>query len=169
PGLELDGGGRAAAISRQVGAGAARRPASGRHPGRAMSTVGSIVTPRWVLPEYLEDALPAEAMRIERLRRRLLDLFVSHGYELVMPPTIEYLDSLLTGAGGDLDLRTFKLVDQLNGRTLGLRADITPQAARIDAHLLNRTGIVRLCYAGSVVHTLPAPGSRRRETMQVGA
>jgi ATP phosphoribosyltransferase regulatory subunit len=127
------------------------------------------LTPRWVLPEYIEDALPAEAMRIERLRRRMLDLFVVHGYELIIPPTIEYLDSLLTGTGGDLDLRTFKLVDQLNGRTLGLRADITPQAARIDAHLLNRKGMARLCYAGSVVHTLPVAGSHTRESMQVGA
>lgn len=127
------------------------------------------MTPRWVLPEYIEDALPAEAMRIERLRRRMLDLFNAHGYELVIPPTIEYLDSLLTGTGGDLDLRTFKLVDQLNGRMLGLRADITPQAARIDAHLLNRKGVARLCYAGSVVHTLPVAGNRTRESMQVGA
>ena len=127
------------------------------------------VIARWVLPEYIEDALPAEAMRIERLRRRMLDLFIGHGYELVIPPTIEYLDSLLTGTGSDLDLQTFKLVDQLNGRMLGLRADITPQAARIDAHLLNRKGIARLCYAGSVVHTLPAAGSRTRESMQVGA
>jgi ATP phosphoribosyltransferase regulatory subunit len=127
------------------------------------------VTPRWVLPEYIEDALPTEAMRIERLRRRLLDLLTSHGYELVIPPTIEYLDSLLTGTGTDLDLQTFKLVDQLNGRMLGLRADITPQAARIDGHLLNRRGIARLCYAGSVVHTLPAAGSHARESMQVGA
>jgi ATP phosphoribosyltransferase regulatory subunit len=127
------------------------------------------VTARWVLPEYIEDALPAEAMRIERLRRRMLDLFIGHGYELVIPPTIEYLDSLLTGTGSDLDLQTFKLVDQLNGRMLGLRADITPQAARIDAHLLNRKGIARLCYAGSVVHTLPAAGSHTRESMQAGA
>ncbi|MPZ42029.1 MAG: ATP phosphoribosyltransferase regulatory subunit [Betaproteobacteria bacterium] len=127
------------------------------------------MTPRWVLPEYIEDALPTEAMRIERLRRRMLDLFVAHGYELVIPPIIEYLDSLLTGTGGDLDLQTFKLVDQLNGRMLGLRADITPQAARIDAHLLNRKGVARLCYAGSVVHTLPVAGSRTRESMQVGA
>jgi ATP phosphoribosyltransferase regulatory subunit len=127
------------------------------------------LTPRWLLPEYIEDALPAEALRIERLRRRMLDLFIAHGYELVIPPIIEYLDSLLTGTGGDLDLQTFKLVDQLNGRMLGLRADITPQAARIDAHLLDRKGVARLCYAGSVVHTLPVAGSRSRESMQVGA
>ena len=127
------------------------------------------MTPHWTLPEYIEDALPAEAMRIERLRRRLIDLFVSHGYEPVIPPLIEYLDSLLTGTGSDLDLRMFKLVDQLNGRMLGIRADITPQAARIDAHLLNRSGVARLCYAGNVLHTLPAPGSHARESMQVGA
>ncbi|RPI46675.1 MAG: ATP phosphoribosyltransferase regulatory subunit [Betaproteobacteria bacterium] len=127
------------------------------------------MTPHWALPEYIEDALPAEAIRIEGLRRRVLDLFVRHGYEPVIPPLIEYLDSLLTGTGTDLDLRTFKLVDQLNGRMLGIRADITPQAARIDAHLLNRKGVARLCYAGSVLHTLPAPGSHARESMQVGA
>jgi len=125
--------------------------------------------PRWVLPEYVEDALPFEARRIERLRRIVLDLFDTHGYELVIPPLIEYLDSLLTGTGGDLDLRTFKLVDQLNGRTLGLRADITPQAARIDAHLIDRKGVTRLCYAGHVLHTLPATANQPRETMQVGA
>ncbi len=127
------------------------------------------MTTRWLLPEYVEDALPAEAARIEQLRRRLLDLFMLHGYELVIPPLIEYLDALLTGTGRDLELTTFKLVDQLDGRTLGIRADITPQAARIDAHLLNRRGLARLCYAGHVLHTRPAPGSHARETMQVGA
>jgi ATP phosphoribosyltransferase regulatory subunit len=127
------------------------------------------MTTRWALPEYIEDALPAEAMRIEHLRRRLLDLFVAHGYELVIPPLIEHLDSLLTGTGSDLDLTTFKLVDQLSGRMLGVRADITPQAARIDAHLLNRHGVARLCYAGHVLHTRPAAGSHARETMQAGA
>jgi ATP phosphoribosyltransferase regulatory subunit len=104
----------------------------------------------WLLPEYIEDILPAEAGRIERLRRRLLDLFELHGYELVMPPLLEYVESLLTGTGHDLDLQTFKLVDQLSGRMLGLRADITPQVARLDAHQLNRTGVPRLCDAGSV-------------------
>ena len=99
---------------------------------------------KWLLPEYIEDILPAEAARVERLRRRTLDLFFAHGYELVIPPMLEYLDSLLTGSAHDLDLRTFKLVDQLSGRMLGLRADITPQAARIDAHLLNRQGVTRL-------------------------
>ena len=127
------------------------------------------MNPRWSLPEYIDDVLPAEAARVERLRRTILDLFASHGYEYVVPPLIEYLDSLLTGTGGDLDLRTFKLVDQLSGRTLGVRADITPQAARIDAHMLNRKGVARLCYAGPVLHTLPASENRNRESMQIGA
>ena len=124
---------------------------------------------RWLLPEYIEDILPAEAARIERLRRRILDLFETHGYELVMPPMLEYLESLLTGTGHDLDLRTFKLVDQLSGRLLGLRADITPQVARIDAHLLSRDGITRLCYAGSVLHAQPSGLNRTREPLQLGA
>jgi ATP phosphoribosyltransferase regulatory subunit len=123
----------------------------------------------WLLPEYIEDILPAEAARIERLRRALLDLFSVHGYELVMPPLLEYVDSLLTGTGHDLDLQTFKLVDQLSGRMLGVRADITPQVARIDAHLLNRKGVTRLCYAGSVLHTLPRSMDRTREPLQIGA
>src|SRR6185436_9361357 len=123
----------------------------------------------WLLPEYIEDILPAEAARIERLRRALLDLFAVNGYELVMPPLLEHVESLLTGTGHDLDLQTFKLVDQLSGRTLGLRADITPQVARIDAHLLNRAGGTRLCYAGSVVHTLPNGTNRTREPLQIGA
>jgi ATP phosphoribosyltransferase regulatory subunit len=127
------------------------------------------MNPRWALPEYIEDVLPAEAARVERLRRRILDIFAVHGYEYVIPPLIEYLDSLLTGTGSDLDLRTFKLVDQLSGRMLGIRADITPQAARIDAHMLNRRGVTRLCYAGHVLHTLPAVELRSRESMQIGA
>src|SRR5450432_4912992 len=108
---------------------------------------------KWLLPEYLEDILPEPAHRIEALRRAMLDLFALHGYQLVLPPMLEYVESLLTGTGHDLDLRTFKLVDQLSGRLLGLRADITPQVARIDAHLLNRKGVTRLCYAGSVLRT----------------
>ena len=124
---------------------------------------------RWLLPEYIEDILPAEAQRIEGLRRRILDLFRAHGYELVMPPLLEYLESLLTGTGHDLDLRTFKLVDQLSGRLLGVRADITPQVARIDAHLLNREGVTRLCYAGSVLHAQPSGMMRTREPLQIGA
>lgn len=123
----------------------------------------------WLLPEYIEDILPAEAARIERLRRDVLDLFEVHGYELVMPPLLEYVESLLTGTGHDLDLQTFKLVDQLSGRTLGVRADITPQVARIDAHLLNRSGVTRLCYAGSVLHTVPSGTNRTREPLQIGA
>ena len=123
----------------------------------------------WLLPEYLADALPLEAARIERQRRALLDLFRVHGYELVMPPLIEYLDSLLTGSGHDLRLRTFKLVDQVSGRTLGVRADMTPQVARIDAHLLNRQGLTRLCYCDSVLHTMPATISASREPIQLGA
>lgn len=127
------------------------------------------MNPRWALPEYIEDVLPAEAARVERLRRNVLDLFGAHGYEYVIPPLIEYLESLLTGTGSDLDLRTFKLVDQLSGRMLGVRADITPQAARIDAHMLNRKGVARLCYAGQVLHTLPMSENSNRESMQVGA
>ena len=124
---------------------------------------------RWLLPEGISDVLPAEARRVEELRRALLDLYRGFGYEFVLPPLIEYLDSLLTGTGHDLDLRTFKLVDQLSGRQLGLRADITPQVARIDAHILNRAGVVRLCYAASVLHTRPAHPLATREPMQVGA
>ena len=123
----------------------------------------------WLLPEHLADALPREATQIESLRRRLLDHFYVHGYELVMPPLLEYLDSLLSGAGRDLDLRTFKIVDQLSGRTMGVRADMTPQVARIDAHLLNRQGVSRLCYCDSVLHTLPASMTATREPVQAGA
>lgn len=123
----------------------------------------------WLLPEYLSDALPQEAACIESLRRSLLDHCRERGFEYVMPPLLEYLESLLTGAGQDLNLRTFKLVDQLSGRTLGVRADMTPQAARIDAHLLNHQGVTRLCYCGSVLHTLPANISAGREQFQLGA
>ena len=123
----------------------------------------------WLLPEYLADALPNEAAKIERLRRSVLDLFRVNGYELVMPPMLEYLDSLLTGSGSDLTLSTFKLIDQLSGRTLGLHADMTPQVARIDAHLLNRQGVTRLCYCDSVLHTRPASQAASREPIQIGA
>ncbi len=123
----------------------------------------------WLLPESIEDILPAEAGRIESLRRRMLDVFAAQGYEFVMPPLLEYVESLLTGSGRDLDLRTFKLVDQLSGRTMGVRADITPQVARIDAHLLNRCGVTRLSYCGSVLHTLPAGFNATREPLQLGA
>lgn len=124
---------------------------------------------RWLLPEDIADVLPAEARKIEGLRRSILDLYQSYGYELVAPPILEFLDSLLTGTGSDLNLQTFKLVDQLSGRTLGLRADITPQVARIDAHLLNRAGVTRLCYAGSVAHARTPIGSSAREQLQLGA
>jgi ATP phosphoribosyltransferase regulatory subunit len=123
----------------------------------------------WRLPDHIDDVLPAEAARIEALRRVLLDLFRVHGYELVAPPLIEYVESLLTGSGRDVDLMTFKLVDQMSGRLLGVRADITPQVARIDAHILNRSGVTRLCYAGSVLHAMPGGAARRRELVQVGA
>ncbi|MFN0318204.1 MAG: ATP phosphoribosyltransferase regulatory subunit [Burkholderiales bacterium] len=123
----------------------------------------------WILPEHIEDLLPREAAKLEVLRRRILDLFGVHGYELVIPPLLEHIESLLTGTGYDLDLRTFKLVDQLSGRMLGVRADITPQVARIDAHLLNRQGISRLCYTGSVLHTQPSGLGRTREPIQIGA
>jgi ATP phosphoribosyltransferase regulatory subunit len=124
--------------------------------------------PRWLLPESIADVLPSEARQIEDLRRRLLDVYRTYGYELVIPPLIEHLNSLLTGSGSDLGSRTFQLVDQLSGRTLGVRADMTPQVARIDAHLLNRQGVARFCYAGSVLHTLPQSGLSKRELFQVG-
>jgi ATP phosphoribosyltransferase regulatory subunit len=125
--------------------------------------------PNWLLPENIADVLPSEARKIEELRRLMLDNFRLYGYELVMPPLLEYLESLLTGAGKDTDLRTFKLVDQLSGRMLGLRADMTTQVARIDAHLLNRASVTRLCYAGSVLHTRPSGLHATREPLQIGA
>jgi ATP phosphoribosyltransferase regulatory subunit len=123
----------------------------------------------WLLPENFEDILPPQAQRMDRMRTRLLGLFRVHGYELVIPPMLEYMESLLTGTGHDLDLRTFKLVDQLSGRMMGVRADITPQVARIDAHLLNRKGVTRLCYAGSVLLTRPRGLDSTREPLQIGA
>ncbi|NOT66533.1 MAG: ATP phosphoribosyltransferase regulatory subunit [Methylotenera sp.] len=123
----------------------------------------------WLLPEYIEDVLPAEAARIEAMRRTLLDLFKVHGYQYVIPPMLEYMESLITGVGHDLDLATFKVVDQLSGRLMGVRADMTPQAARIDAHLLNHQGVTRLCYAGSVLRTKPDGLALTREPLQVGA
>jgi ATP phosphoribosyltransferase regulatory subunit len=132
-------------------------------------SVGNALMSTWLLPENIADVLPSEARKIEELRRRLLDRFRSYGYELVMPPMLEYLESLLTSGGSDLNLRTFKLVDQLSGRTLGLRADITPQVSRIDAHLLNRQGVTRLCYAGNVLHTRPRGLHATREQIQIGA
>ena len=123
----------------------------------------------WLLPEHIADVLPAQARRIEELRRALLDRARAYGFELVMPPLLEHLESLLSGTGRELDLKTFKLVDQLSGRMLGLRADTTPQAARIDAHLLNRDGVTRLCYCGPVLHTTPTGLAATREPMQFGA
>ena len=123
----------------------------------------------WLLPEHIADVLPAQARRIEELRRALLDRARAYGFELVMPPLLEHLESLLSGTGRELDLQTFKLVDQLSGRMLGLRADTTPQAARIDAHLLNREGVTRLCYCGPVLHTRPAGLAATREPLQFGA
>src|SRR4249919_609405 len=123
----------------------------------------------WVLPEYIEDVLPDEAERTEALRRLLLDHFRAQGYRLIQPPLIEHLDSLLTGTGRDLELQTFKVVDPLSGRLLGVRADMTPQVARIDAHLLNEPGVTRLCYAGSVLRTLPSGIGDTREVVQIGA
>lgn len=123
----------------------------------------------WVLPDHIADVLPSEARHIEELRRGLLDTACSYGYELVMPPLLEHLESLLTGTGKALDLQTFKLVDQISGRMLGLRADTTQQVARIDAHLLNRRGLTRLCYCGPVLHTWPDRPHATREPMQFGA
>lgn len=123
----------------------------------------------WLLPESIEDVLPDEAARLEALRRALLDHFASHGYRLVQPPLVEHLDSLLTGSGSDLELQTFKVVDPLSGRLLGVRADITPQVARIDAHVLNESGPTRLCYAGSVLRTMTTVPGTTREVFQVGA
>jgi ATP phosphoribosyltransferase regulatory subunit len=124
---------------------------------------------KWLLPEYIQDMLPDEAWRIEGIRRDVLELLRRSGYQLVSPPLLEYAESLLINDSADMDLRSFKLVDQLSGRTLALRADITPQVARIDAHLLNRQGVTRLCYSGSVLHTQPAGLMRTREPLQIGA
>ena len=123
----------------------------------------------WLLPEQIADVLPSQARRIEELRRTLIDGARSYGFELVMPPLLEHLESLLSGTGHSLDLKTFKLVDQLSGRTLGLRADTTPQVARIDAHLLNRQGVARLCYCGPVLHTRADNAQGTREPLQFGA
>ena len=123
----------------------------------------------WQLPDQIADVLPSEARHLEDLRRLWLDVARSYGYELVMPPLLEHIESLLTGTGEALDLQTFKLVDQLSGRTLGLRADTTPQVARIDAHLLNRSGVARLCYCGPVLHTRADRPHATREPLQFGA
>jgi ATP phosphoribosyltransferase regulatory subunit len=125
--------------------------------------------PNWLLPEYIQDMLPDEAWRIDGMRSRIIELLRLSGYQLVAPPMLEYAESLLINDGQDMDLRSFKLVDQLSGRTMALRADITPQVARIDAHLLNCQGVTRLCYAGSVLHTQPSGLMRTREPLQIGA
>jgi ATP phosphoribosyltransferase regulatory subunit len=125
---------------------------------------------RWLLPEGIEELLPPQAQQLETLRRALLDLFNRWGYELVIPPLVEYLDSLLIGNGNDLDIQTFKLTDQLNGRLMGVRADITPQVARIDAHRMSeRDGPVRLCYQGTVLHTRGDGLGGSRSFTQIGA
>jgi len=123
----------------------------------------------WVLPDHIADVLPSEARQIEEIRRLLLDTARCYGFELVSPPLLEHIESLLTGTGRALDLQTFKLVDQISGRMLGLRADTTPQVARIDAHLLNRSGVTRLCYCGPVLHTRPDRPLATREPLQLGA
>ncbi len=125
--------------------------------------------PNWLLPEFIADVLPAEARKMEEIRRKVLDAFRSYGYELVVPPMLEYLESLLTGVGQDTEIYTFKLIDQLSGRTMGIRADMTTQVARIDAHLLNRNSVTRLCYAGSILHTRPSGLQATREPLQIGA
>lgn len=127
------------------------------------------MTNRWLLPENIADVLPGKSNLVEILRRETLDLIQSHGYELVIPPIIEYIESLLTATGSDMDLQTFKLVDQVSGRTLGIRADMTTQVARIDAHILNRQNIARLCYCGATLQTRVVPGIFSREQLQLGA
>lgn len=124
---------------------------------------------RWLLPQGIEEALPADAARLEALRRKLLDMYASWGYQLVMPPMIEFLESLLTGTGYDLNLQTFKLIDQLTGRSLGMRADMTPQVARIDAHQMKQDAPNRLCYMGTVLHTMSDGFGSSRSPMQAGA
>lgn len=127
------------------------------------------VADRWLLPDGVEEILPVEAQRIEKLRRCILDLYCSWGYDLVVPPLIEFSESLLIGLGSDVDLQTFKLVDQLSGRTLAIRPDITPQTARMDAHSICSDGPARLCYAGTVVHTKPKSLLASRTPIEIGA
>jgi ATP phosphoribosyltransferase regulatory subunit len=123
---------------------------------------------RWLLPDGVEEVLPAEAQSVEQLRRRLLDLYTSWGYELIMPPLLEFTDSLLSGLGSDLDLLTVKVVDQLSGKLMGLRADMTPQAARIDAHSYVNVGPSRLCYADHVLHAKPKSPLAVRTPLHAG-
>jgi ATP phosphoribosyltransferase regulatory subunit len=124
---------------------------------------------KWLLPDYISDVLPSEARKIEEMRRCILDTFRAFGYELVMPPLLEYIDSLLTGTGQDLEHKTFKLLDVHTAKTMGIRADITPQIARIDAHLLNREGVTRLCYHGETLHIQPNDNQETRTPLQIGA
>ncbi len=123
----------------------------------------------WLLPEGIEDVLPKDAKHLEALRRQLLDVFACWGYDLVIPPVVDFLDSLLVGYGHDLDLQTFKLTDQVSGEMLGIRADMTPQVARIDAHNLKHNRPTRLCYAGTTLRTLGDPLEKTRSPMQIGA
>ncbi len=127
------------------------------------------IADRWLLPDGVEELLPEQAGQVESLRRKLLDLYRGWGYSLVIPPLIEYTESLLVGLGQDVDIQTFKVIDQLSGRTMGIRADITPQTARIDAHSLRGDGPSRLCYAGSVLHTKPKTLMASRSPIQIGA
>ncbi len=124
---------------------------------------------RWLLPDGVDELLPPAALNLEFIRRRLLDLYTSWGYEYVIPPMVEFLESLLTGSGSDLDLKTFKVTDQISGRTLGIRADITPQVARIDALSFNQTGVTRLCYAGTALQTKPENMLASRAPLKLGA
>lgn len=123
---------------------------------------------RWLLPDGVDELLPPEAWSLELLRRDMLDTFANYGYDLVTPPLIEYLESLLTGTGNELDLQTFKVTDQLTGRLMGVRADITPQVARIDSHLLKSSGLSRLCYVDTVLHTRPEHSMTNRSPIQIG-
>jgi ATP phosphoribosyltransferase regulatory subunit len=124
---------------------------------------------RWLLPDGIEELLPIEAARVEQLRRALLDTYQSWGYQYVIPPLVEFTESLLIGLGADIDMLTFRVLDQLSGRNMGIRADITPQVARIDAHSLAQEGVSRLCYAGSVLHTRPASQLASRSPIKLGA
>ena len=123
----------------------------------------------WLLPDGIEEILPEEAKHLENLRNKLLELFACWGYDLVIPPFIDFLDSLLTGSGHDLDLQTFKLTDQISGKMLGVRVDMTPQVARMDAHNLKHEWPTRLCYVGTILHTRGDPLEKTRSPMQIGA
>ncbi|WP_438951663.1 ATP phosphoribosyltransferase regulatory subunit [Porticoccus sp.] len=126
------------------------------------------VADRWLLPDGIEEILPNQALQIERLRRQVLDLYHSWGYDLVIPPLVEFTESLLSGTGSDLDLMTFKVTDQISGRMMGIRADMTPQTSRMDAHSLRRNGPSRLCYAGTVLYTRPKQALESRSPIQIG-